>query len=506
MGHVRIEYTKNIISRTVQGMWQEMSFAVSVDNLAYRKDVVIHWCGEDGVWHEQAAEYCHTIPGHTVPNRGERWLATVRCLLTPEHSLPGNILFKVCYRCEERTFWDDNHGNNYKVDADSGVIVYRDVPVQHLFFNPLLQGGKVSLPIHSAVQSSLKAKNVRIHWSTDNWKTSQTAPCFKSTNHWEIADQSAARNPNRYGWEIWTGRLPVQQTYRVEYSIECETDEGIFWDNCGGSNYQSRRSTMRVLALNLHCYQEEDQDRKFRQIARAIKQLDIDLVCLQEVAENWNDGRGDWNSNAARVINSYLPCQYHLHTDYSHLGFDRYREGVAILSRYEFSMTDSRYVSDTHDIYDIHSRRVVMAQIHVPYFGPVNLFSAHLSWPEDGFYNQFNRLQHWANELHGEHVAATLLCGDFNIKAYSQAYAHIVNTREYEDQYLKVLNRHAFDRVYRDRVSDVCGAMGDDGRIDFIFLKNGSQINLLDGQELFTDQSYGRVSDHTGYCVEFELK
>ena len=106
----------------------------------------------------------------------------------------------------------------------------------------------------------------------------------------------------------------------MEYAIECETDQGILWDNCYGANYQARRSTLRVLTLNLHCYQEEDQDYKFRQIAQAIEDFHIDLVCLQEVAENWNDGNGDWASNAARVINSYMAFPYHLHTDFSHSG------------------------------------------------------------------------------------------------------------------------------------------------------------------------------------------
>jgi maltose 6'-phosphate phosphatase len=292
----------------------------------------------------------------------------------------------------------------------------------------------------------------------------------------------------------------------VEYSIECETDQGVFWDNCNGANYQARRSTLRVLTLNLHCYQEDEQDYKFRQIAKAIQDFHIDLVCLQEVAENWNDGKGNWASNAARVINSHLPFQYHLHTDHSHLGFDRFREGVAILSRHEFSTTDSGYVSDSEDIFDIHARRVVMAQVHVPYFGPVNLFSAHLSWPEDGFYAQFDRMRQWADERHDENLAATLLCGDFNIKAGSEAYCHIVNSSEYEDQYLKTINRPAFDQVYRERVQNIGGAIGDDGRIDYVFLKKGSRVHFLNGLELFTNQSYGRVSDHTGYYVEFELE
>jgi maltose 6'-phosphate phosphatase len=88
-----------------------------------------------------------------------------------------------------------------------------------------------------------------------------------------------------------------------------------------------RRGTLQAMTLNLHTYQEEDQQQKFEQVARAIRDLGVDLVCLQEVGEHWNNGAGDWASNAARIINDQLPAPYHLHADWSHLGFDRYREG-----------------------------------------------------------------------------------------------------------------------------------------------------------------------------------
>jgi hypothetical protein len=44
-----------------------------------------------------------------------------------------------------------------------------------------------------------------------------------------------------------------------------------------------------------------------------------------------------------------------------------------------------------------------------------------------------------------------------------------------------------------------------DGRIDFIFMQKHSSLQAVAARELFTNgDHYGRVSDHTGYCVEFE--
>jgi hypothetical protein len=45
-----------------------------------------------------------------------------------------------------------------------------------------------------------------------------------------------------------------------------------------------------------------------------------------------------------------------------------------------------------------------------------------------------------------------------------------------------------------------------DGRIDFVFMKKSSGLRVTAGRELFTDQSYGRVSDHTGYLLDFRRR
>ncbi len=500
MQPIHINVHENVISRSPQGLCQELAFVVHVENLSYEKEVTIHWCGEDGVWHELHANF------HSMGESGiEEWRAAVHVPLTEKQALPGNIEFAVSYSCAGRTYWDNNGGSNYKVDADAGLLVYNRAPVQHVFHEPELQGGKSALPIDTAVASAVRAKKVWIHWSSDHWKTRHKVAAKKRVNHWDLARGSASRNPNRYGWEMWSGQLPVDQAYRVQYAIEAVTDSGSIWDNGGGTNYAARRGTLRVLTLNLHCYQEKDQDKKFRRIARAIDEQHVDIVCFQEVGELWNDGAGDWASNAAHIINTLLPGPYHLYTDYSHLGFEKYREGIAVLSRYAFTRTDSAYVSESSDIYDIHARRVLFAQIHVPYFGPINVFSAHLSWPDGGFQEQFKRLQAWAEAEHDETVVATLLCGDFNIKAGSTPYQHIVNESPYEDQYLKATAPDRFAALYAAKRKSKVALFEDDGRIDYVFLRRGSVLDLVNTWEIFTPTWYGRVSDHTGYLAEFEL-
>ncbi len=499
MQPIQLIYIKNIVSRTVNGTFQEISFAVRVRDIGFGKSVAIHWCGEDRIWRETPAEY-RTALGDGF----EVWVADVAIPLTMESSIPGNIQFAACLSRNGETYWDSRFGMNYRSDADSGVIVFEPMELRVIGCNPHLSPGILSLPLEVAVRQEMGPESVTVHWTEDGWATRHQAHAYFRRNHWDLTMGSNARNPNRYGWEVWAARIPLQHAYRVEFAVECRSRCGTFWDNHDGRNYRASRGTLRAMALNLHTYQESDQLRKFEQVARAIREQQIDIVCLQEVGEHWNNGEGDWASNAARIINSHLPMPYHLHTDFSHLGFDRFREGVAILSRYPFAYTDAGYVSDSHDPFDIHSRKIVMAQIRVPYIGKVNVFSAHLSWPSGGFYSQFERLQRWAAERHTSDVTATLVCGDFNIAAGSEAYRHIVDTGEYEDQFLKIVSPSVFQRVFRERQGDAMRLLAQDGRIDYLWLRNGSRLRAIRAEELFTASRYGRVSDHTAYWVEFE--
>jgi maltose 6'-phosphate phosphatase len=260
------------------------------------------------------------------------------------------------------------------------------------------------------------------------------------------------------------------------------------------------------MILNLHCYQEDNQDTKFSQIAKAVNELDVDIVCLQEVAELWNDGHGDWNTNSAKIINDRLDQTYHLYTDWSHLGFEKYREGVAILSRYPMLKRESKYVSNSHSVYSIHSRKVVMAQVHVPCMGLINFFSAHLSWWDDGFSEQFNRLSRWASASQTEDVIGTMLCGDFNITPGSEGYNLVVNSKEYDDQFLSVKAHGLFEKIFKVNDPHWHDYLADDYRIDYIFMNKASDLCINSGRVLFTEKDYGRVSDHCGYLMTFEPK
>ena len=147
-----------------------------------------------------------------------------------------------------------------------------------------------------------------------------------------------------------------------------------------------------------------------------------------------------------------------------------------------------------------------MAQVDIPCIGRINCFSSHISWWDDGFPEQFENLRDWANSNHNGQVRATLLCGDFNIKAGSRGYKLVADASDYEDQFLAAKSPKVFKKIFRERRPDWQRYLIDDHRIDYIFMKNSSGLRVTSARVIFTEQEYGRVSDHEGYLMTFEPK
>ncbi len=494
MDTIQLLYVANNMTGKAAASQQSLLFFLRVAKLDYHKTVEVLWSGEDGAWQHLPASYCDSADDHEI------WRAEITFPTQPRSKLPGDIRFAVHVRCAGSDYWDNNQGADYFSGAGSGARLA--VGLSYLQLQPGQQlAEQHSLPIKIAVNATLAVEKVTLHWTVDNWKSSHKSVCRQQA---QKKSTSIAGYAGLHAAQLWRGRIRVGEGFRLQYSICYESKEQTLWDNNADQNYVLSREPLKLLILNLHCYQEAEQDRKFWQIAKAIDDLAVDVVCLQEVAEYWNDGHGDWPSNSANIINQRLPKPFHLYSDWSHLGFDKFREGVAILSRFPLAEQEARYVSDSSDAYSIHSRKVVSARIKVPYIGIIDVFSAHLSWWEDGFKQQFQRLSAWADNKSSAAVDATLLCGDFNIAAGSTGYQLVVNAHQYEDQYLAANAPALFQQIFRVNDAHWRDYLADDYRIDYIFMNKDSALRVSSARTLFTEQDYGQVSDHCGYLMTFE--
>ncbi len=501
MNRVRLFYAGSFITRHSLRVEHVLEFFIQVENLGYRKDVRVVWAGEDGVWRELKARY-----DRPAERNRELWHARTSFDGTHRKELPGKIQFALRYRVNGSEYWDNNKERNYSVFPEFGLTAPEEIRLIDVGYAPVLERGQKTCPITVAIRRSVNAGRVGIVWTTDGWKTRHDTRCAPG-GPWRKMCRYSAGVPGSNGWQLWNGNLEPRDSFRIEYAVYCDTGKDIIWDNNFGRNYLARRESLKILTLNLHCYQEENQDEKFGRIAKAIDDLNIGVVCLQEVGERWSNGKTDYQSNAARIIREklrrYHGRHYHLHADSSHIGFDKYLEGSAILSKYRFLSVDSGYVSATDSIYDIHSRKVVAARIHVPYIGYINLFSVHLSWWSNGFRQQFENLKRWTDAIGSANSAATLLCGDFNSPAGSDGYALVTSGRAYSDQFLAATAPNVFHKLF-GRESRDWGLLQNDHRIDYIFQNREGRLKPVFARTIFMDEDYGRVSDHPGYMVEFE--
>lgn len=267
---------------------------------------------------------------------------------------------------------------------------------------------------------------------------------------------------------------------------------------------------MNCLTLNSHSLMGEYDAIQVATLANFIATQDIDVIALQEVNQTMSATllttpagytsvsatplRAD--NFAAQVIAtlanqqltyyfSWLPC---------HIGYDRYDEGVAILTKTAPIATKSFRFSETSAYDDYHTRQALGVQLaNNDWF-----FSIHSGWWQaDGseFSYQWQQLTKALSTLAGRQF----LMGDFNNPAHirQQGYDHIL-ADGWHDTYTLA--------AQKDQGVTVSGAIdgwretqADDKRIDFIFCNE--RVDVLKSQTVFNGHNEAVISDHYGVCI-----
>ena len=276
-------------------------------------------------------------------------------------------------------------------------------------------------------------------------------------------------------------------------------------------------NVLTLLTLNMHTYQEKNQADKFAAIALAISKLNPDVICLQECAQDKNSpflkkhyGKDIRTDNMAEIITTLLKSKYAVNYDYywdwSHYGWDRWEEGVAILAKAPLMQYDSRYVSHNAEKTFWKSRNIVYAQVATP-IGALNVFSAHLGWwtdTEEPYKFQIDNLLTWERSLQNKKITATFMCGDFNEAAGSEGYDYTVKNGKLLDSYLACFPNGMLDPTIGGKIDGWQDGDGLGKRIDYIFMNDGAKLKPLLAQRIFTEQCFGRVSDHVGVYAFFK--
>jgi endonuclease/exonuclease/phosphatase family metal-dependent hydrolase len=263
-----------------------------------------------------------------------------------------------------------------------------------------------------------------------------------------------------------------------------------------------REGPLRVLSFNvLHDFPRfRHLTARLAHIAAAIRELDPDVICLQEVPWRWG--------SAAQRLAEELGLNY----VYARANGNRwailFEEGEAILSRYPLRESDCLELEPRADFFQ---RRVVLRATADTPWGPLRLFATHLTHDNPAA----NRGQ--AASL-AEFVARSgggpaVVAGDFN----AEEEAPQIQALGWVDTYRRV---HPDDPGYTCCVDDLTG--GPDQvltkRIDYLFFVPGasqgdtsanrarvvSSRRVLDGP-FRTAGGWLWPSDHVGVLSEIEL-
>ena len=277
-----------------------------------------------------------------------------------------------------------------------------------------------------------------------------------------------------------------------------------------------------VLTINLHTYQESTstQSAKFDRVVSAIADLDADIVMLQECAQNKNAtdsgikvyGNMIRVDNMAKIITDRLKEKgknYNYFWDWEHYGWSVWEEGTAVLTKYDITKTESRYVSKSTSTVNVNSRKPVMIEVDIPGVGKTAVFSAHTGWwnaAEEPFQTHFTNIDKWIDEvMKNDGIENFFLAGDFNIEASKEGYNYVMNLNKYNDNYYLANPNGFMDATIGGNIAGWESGDPYGKRIDYIFTNKGNKLTVKMSQRIFTEKSYGRVSDHNGQYAVFSL-
>ncbi|MGT2923624.1 endonuclease/exonuclease/phosphatase family protein [Streptococcus caviae] len=258
---------------------------------------------------------------------------------------------------------------------------------------------------------------------------------------------------------------------------------------------------------------EENPREKLKILAQAILKEQYDIICLQEVNQlvtsqpsqalfNYCQAPGTpaiHEDNYALELVKLLSAQgqsYYWSWAYNHIGYGRFQEGVAILSK-EPLRSETLLVSQTDDERDYHTRRVLLAR--TAFEGKtVAVASVHLSWWNKGFEEEWEKLATALSALE----CPLLLMGDFNNPTDGPGYNLILKSRlQLKDSHKAAKDAYGSATIQKE----IDGWQGNQEalKVDHIFLspqwRTEKSAVVLDGEQ------YPSISDHCGLACEAYL-
>jgi maltose 6'-phosphate phosphatase len=261
---------------------------------------------------------------------------------------------------------------------------------------------------------------------------------------------------------------------------------------------------MKLLTLNCHSWQEENQLDKIKCLAVTIKEKSYDVIALQEVSQSIVEekiaGKIKKDNFLTVLLNELKELgvtNYDYVWDFSHIGFEVYEEGLAILTKHNIEEKRSFFITQSEDTNNWKTRKIVGVKIR-DNNELVSFYSCHLGWwgdEEEPFKKQVDTLSEFVQE-----DETFFLMGDFNNDANvkGEGYEYLLSQGLY-DTYQLAKEKDSGTTVE----GKIAGWDGNkkDLRIDYIFTNKPISVNK--STIIFNGFNKPVISDHFGLEIEF---
>ena len=221
----------------------------------------------------------------------------------------------------------------------------------------------------------------------------------------------------------------------------------------------------------------------------------MDVIFLQEVAQYKDEEIVIANikpSNYAYQIQQLLKEQgytYFLYYEPIKFSFNKYDEGVAILSKSPLQNVTSHFISKQKDYQSWKTRKIISGELNLNNTN-YQFISAHLGWNDEieRYDDQFTEMMKLINQN-----SVVIIGGDFNISPRTKEYASILKSGLID---LYGLNpKYLFVPTHKPNIDIHEGGT----RIDYIF--SNHHLEVYDRDILFKENT---VSDHFGVFLEIK--
>ncbi|MGD6816441.1 endonuclease/exonuclease/phosphatase family protein [Metabacillus sp. 113a] len=260
---------------------------------------------------------------------------------------------------------------------------------------------------------------------------------------------------------------------------------------------------MKLLTLNCHAWIEENQMEKIKTLARTIAEKDYDVIALQEVNQSMNAETADGlikKDNYAVVLLSELnklgSSEYELHWGQSHIGYDIYEEGSAILTKYPIKETHSFLITNSTDPAYWKTRRIVGVTAEAE--GElISFYSCHLGWWDDAEEPFKEQAMSLLRQVHKEH--RFFLMGDFNNNAHIRGEGYdLLTSQGLLDTFVLAEEKDSGITV----PGKIAGWEENENPLRIDLILTNQPLRVASSAVIFNGVNKNVVSDHFGVEVE----